>query len=152
MSERIKARIEIDADGCWNWQGSVDTRGYGNLNVGGRMQRVHRVAYMLWVGDIPKATGHHGTVVMHACDNRRCCNPDHLRLGTQKDNVRDMEAKGRARHHAGTDNGRAILTPEQVSAIRADARSLSQITADYPVSLGAIQRIKAGKAWACLPS
>ncbi|MCE1430130.1 HNH endonuclease [Enterobacter hormaechei] len=59
-----------------------------------------------------------GMVILHKCDNPRCINPKHLELGTQLDNVRDMELKGRANHVAGEKNGAAKLTPKDVLAIR----------------------------------
>lgn len=141
------AAVEQADDGCWLWMRSVDTRGYGNLMWRGKTMRAHRVAYELIAGPIPAGEGWHGRVVMHACDNKRCCNPDHLSLGTHADNMADMRLKQRADRKNGERNGRAILTQQDVAAIRADQRSLRAITADYPVSRSAIQRIKAGRAW-----
>lgn len=134
---------------CWEWQGSIDTRGYGSVRVLGKMYRTHRYAYMLSYGDIPRGEGHHGTVVMHKCDNRLCCNPHHLQLGSHADNMRDMKEKHRRKNIGiGEGNGRAILTREQVEAIRLDERGTRTIAKHYPVSRAAIQRIKSGKAWA----
>lgn len=145
------ARVRIGADDeCWPWLGPVDTRGYGHLRYDGRIWRAHRLSYTLNKGPIPKGDGPHGTVVMHACDNKRCCNPKHLSLGTHADNMADMARKGRAHRHAGTDNGRAVLTPAQVAEIMADSRGTRTIAKDYPVSRAAIQRIKSGKSWAIL--
>lgn len=91
--ELIGKRILIDAvTGCWNWQGSINTGGYGTLTVRGKTRTLHRLNYSRFIGKIPA-----GICVLHKCDNPRCCNPEHLFLGTQADNVRDMCAKGRAR-------------------------------------------------------
>lgn len=88
---------------------------------------------------------------MHSCDRRICCNPKHLSLGTHADNMADMKAKGRRKNiGSGAENGRAVLTPSMVQAIRADTRGTRTIAKDYPVSRAAIQRIKSGKAWSCL--
>jgi len=109
-------RVAVDRVGlCWPWTGSKDSRGYGHLKWVGKISRAHRVAYMLYYGDIPKGEGHHGTCVIHACDNKLCCNPHHLRLGTHVDNMADMRDKGRRKGIGqGETNGRAVLTAEQV--------------------------------------
>jgi len=142
------ARVRSHGE-CWEWKGAVDTRGYGHLRWNGKIVRSHRLAYELSYGPIPKVSGHHGVVVMHKCDNRLCCRPLHLKLGSQGDNIADMKTKGRRKNiGVGSDNGRAVLTVEQVRAIRVDQRSIATIARDYPISRAAVQRIKAGKAWA----
>lgn len=83
---------------CWPWTGFVATNGYGHAayRLGRRRHdRAHRVSYLLTHGELPGGRGAQNFVIMHTCDNRRCCNPAHLKLGTQKDNVLDARAKGR---------------------------------------------------------
>lgn len=70
---------------------SCDAHGYGQLNFNGAITKAHRLSYAAFVGPI---TG--GLFVCHKCDNPKCCNPAHLFLGTQQDNVADMVAKGRS--------------------------------------------------------
>jgi hypothetical protein len=87
---------------CWPWTLSRTGTGYGQVNMGkshGPSLRAHRVAFQLANGEIPAGgkDGKHGVVVLHTCDNRLCCNPKHLRTGTQADNVRDAFAKGRVK-------------------------------------------------------
>jgi hypothetical protein len=93
IEDRFWGSVVI-TDGCWDWLGSDDGRGYGFVHFGGKRERVNvrcnRLSYMLFFGPIPE-----GMVVMHKCDNPACNNPDHLTLGTQGDNVRDASAKGR---------------------------------------------------------
>jgi len=77
-------------DGCWEWIGSKNPKGYGCFRVRGTLKPAHRVAYDLFVGIIPE-----GLRVLHKCDNRACVNPKHLWLGTNQDNTNDMISKGR---------------------------------------------------------
>jgi hypothetical protein len=81
----------LDRSGrCWVWTGGRQGRGYGQLTVHYRRLLLHRVVYEWAFGEIPA-----GLVVRHTCDNPPCCNPAHLVIGTQHDNVRDMVERGR---------------------------------------------------------
>ena len=83
-----------DPDKCWEWQGACTSHGYGNIGAGGNCRKVlsaHRVAWQL-ANDQKIPEGMH---VLHSCDNPSCCNPSHLRLGTNADNVRDKVERGR---------------------------------------------------------
>lgn len=92
------ANVEIGAkDDCWNWKACKHPTGYGMLKNGSGTTYAHRVAFAI-TSELPA-----GMSVLHRCDNPTCCNPDHLWLGTQLDNIRDRDAKGRG----------ARLTPEQ---------------------------------------
>ena len=86
--------MPIPETGCHIWLGTVCKDGYGRISTRerGTDQLVHRLAYKQFVGPIPDSLK-----VCHRCDVPSCVNPDHLVLGTQKDNLRDMFAKGRAR-------------------------------------------------------
>lgn len=151
FSESKFWRRVIVGDGCWIWTGATDTRGYGHLRWRGRIVRAHRLAYELVNGPIPAGSGHHGMVVRHSCDRRICCNPEHLLLGTQADNAADLRERGRRKGRAaGSENGRAVLSSEDVIAILSDERGTRKIAAEYGVSRAAIQRIKSGVSWRCL--
>ncbi len=91
MRQRLEHHLKWDGD-CLIFVGPHHPYGYGQFNFEGKAQRAHRVAYELAKGQIPK-----GLNVLHSCDRPSCCNPDHLRLGTQKDNSADCWARGRAR-------------------------------------------------------
>lgn len=116
LRERIKARI-IVVGTCWEWQGKKHG-GYGIMTVDGRSQRVHREAWKAWAGEIPR-----GYVVCHSCDNPSCCNPEHLFIGTQADNMKDMSNKGRGSSKVGPKEraamARAALRGEPTAAIAA---------------------------------
>jgi hypothetical protein len=85
--------------GCWLWEGSQNGNGYGHIGLGGTgggNGLVHRLMWELHNGTVPD-----GLWVLHRCDVRACCNPDHLFLGTPLDNMQDMHAKGRGRIETG---------------------------------------------------
>jgi hypothetical protein len=75
---------------CWNWKASTDKDGYGQYWIGNTFVRAHRFAFMFNHSCIKE-----GNLVLHNCDNSRCCNPDHLFEGTVQDNVKDKMTKGR---------------------------------------------------------
>lgn len=127
--------------GCWIWMGpTTKSTGYGHMAIKGRALRPHRVAYELAHGKIPD-----GMHVLHRCDIRTCINPDHLFLGTHKENMRDMAQKHRAA--AGTQNGSAKLNPRQVSEIRGSLLPHRRLAELYGVSTGTISNIKRMKNW-----
>lgn len=101
---------------CWEWMGGLFNTGYGGFKLDKKMQKAHRVSWELNNGKIPEEV-----CVLHKCDNRKCVRPNHLFLGTQSDNIKDMISKGRDNLTVGTPgekNGRAKLTDNKVDAIR----------------------------------
>jgi hypothetical protein len=136
---------------CWEWQGSRNTDGYGIFlqEKGVKQVRAHRVAWEFHMGPIPE-----GMCILHNCDNRACCNPNHLFLGSKKLNMED--AKGKERHAHGEKHGRSVLTDDEVIEIRAmyfNGRSLESIKSRMrlPVCLSTIERVAIGKRWSHLP-
>ncbi len=81
----------IKGPNCWAWDGMKDDHGYGKMRWGKRETKAHRVSFEIHFGPIPK-----GLIVIHACDNPECCNPEHLRAATHQENITDMIQKGRA--------------------------------------------------------
>ena len=147
-AETLLARRLVEPiRGCWLWLGAIDSCGYGRLTVDGRLDGAHRAAYRMWVGPIPV-----GMCVCHTCDTPRCINPEHLWLGTRKDNLHDSSIKGRKARFAarGERQGCAKLTDANVIAIReATARGETSVTLahTYGVSNVDISRIVRGLNW-----
>lgn len=81
--------LQQDGD-CMNWDGSTNKSGYGSIRVGATSVLAHRAAYFIHYGEIPD-----GMCVCHSCDNPKCCNPNHLFLGSHAENMKDMQGKGR---------------------------------------------------------
>lgn len=100
-------------DRCIEWKGAKKNEGYGYIKRNGKNVFAHRLVYEETYGPIPE-----GMVVRHSCDNPPCVNINHLTLGTQADNIRDMHQRGRARHPTGEDHGRSKLTWDDVRFIR----------------------------------
>lgn len=103
--------VRKSADECWGWSG-FKYKGYGRMRYGAVSVGAHRFSYMLHTGPIPD-----GLTVLHSCDNPECTNPAHLSLGTNTDNNRDRDLKGRAA--SGERAGRVTLTEAEVRDMRA---------------------------------
>ena len=102
---------------CWDWNASLQTAGYGQISIDGTQRSAHRISYLITYGTIPK-----GLCVLHRCDNKKCVNPQHLFLGTHKDNAIDAARKGRLSNRGET-HPSARLTSADVLAIRSLWRS-----------------------------
>lgn len=103
----------IKHDGCWEWIGAKCSKGYGNIRYNKKIESAHRLSWRLNIGEIPN-----GLHVLHKCDNPECTNPSHLFLGTNAENVKDRDKKGRYVKMVGESNGLSKLTNEQVREIR----------------------------------
>lgn len=127
---------------CWPWTGARVTGGYGSVRFGGAHARPHRVAYELANGPIPE-----DLLVCHHCDNPPCCNPAHLFLGTQSDNMRDAYQKGRVRGLQPGHRPRK-LTVSDVRAIRsASSRTQQHLASTYGVTQATISRVRRRLTW-----
>jgi len=132
---------------CWEWVGATIS-GYGHFGLNGRYARTHRYSWELHYGSIPAGIG-----VLHQCDNPLCVRPDHLFLGTQSDNMRDMHAKRRGNNRLR--NGKAGLTENDVISILdelCDGRSQRTVSRKFGVSQTLMWALRAGKVWKILPS
>ncbi len=138
-------RVSVSNRGCWEFTGYRSKKGYGEIKVDGRMEKTHRQAWVLTFGAIPL-----GLHVLHHCDNPPCINPDHLFLGSNRDNVADRVAKGRSGAAQGEGVQTAKLTAGAVRTIRrlhGLGWSNRAITAVVPVNDRSISNVVTGKTW-----
>lgn len=133
-------------DSCWNWVAKSRNNGYGFYSVK-KHNKVHhffahRLAWQLTNGPIPK-----GQCVLHKCDNKLCVNPDHLFLGSNSDNIKDMLKKGR--QVKGSKMWSSKLSEEQVREIREKNKTQSKnsLALEYGVSRQTILNICLGRSW-----
>lgn len=132
MRELFNARISVDPDNCWHWVGQKDARGYGIFGHKGRKLLAHRVSFEMASGVVPDG------VVMHKCDNPSCVNPDHLKLGTLRENIQDCVLKGRNANKGGLNGSKAKLSDEDVNAIRLrrdEGESYKELAKEFGVSM-----------------
>lgn len=108
--DRFWSKVFYSIDGCWYWIGALNHDGYGQLSIKREVFRAHRLSYSIHKGDLE------GKQVLHSCDNPACVNPDHLRLGTQRDNMGDMALRNRSSH--GERKRNAIFTDNLIRIIR----------------------------------
>jgi hypothetical protein len=134
-ANKTNARPALNARSrCVEASGPLTNAGYVSRHDG----LAHRVAFERVNGPIPD-----GMMVLHSCDNRRCINPAHLRLGTHDDNMRDRLDRGRTAK--GERHGRAKLTDEQAEYIRRAPLSARALAEDFGVTKATIFAIRAGR-------
>lgn len=155
VEQRFFNRFQVNGEsGCWEWVGPLSAGGYGVIagKIGGNRlvpagvnMLAHRVSWLIHNGKIPDGEGAHGTVVMHTCDNRKCVNPKHLRLGTQGDNVKDMIVKGRK--VSGTPSGiehwrSSIKNQADIDLICSTKGKTKELAERFGVDVCTIKRIR----------
>ena len=148
IADKLIDKLVQTESGCWEFVGGRTGQGYGALSINHTQQyAAHRLAYELWKGPIPT-----GMVVCHSCDNKPCCNPDHLFIGTHQDNKDDEISKGR--HVKGSKQGNSKLKEDDVIEIKrlilTGKMTLKSIGLRYGVTGEAIGLIKNGTNWGWL--
>jgi hypothetical protein len=135
-------------DECWHWIGQILSNGYGRISLGAKKdgsEGAHRVSWKLHnKKDIPD-----GMYVMHKCDNPSCVNPNHLSIGTPKDNTQDMIGKGRKKvvSPKGEGNGKSLLDAEKVRLIRSSTLNHAALGRQLGVSPNCIRGVRTGRTW-----
>lgn len=139
--EYIRENTMFDANGgCWLWARGLH-KGYGHLRIGTKTWIAHRASWAIFNGPIPS-----GMLVLHKCDVPACVNPQHLFIGSQKDNCSDAKAKGR--NARGERCWRCKMTKDDVIAIRLSKTSYAELAARYGITKSAIGRIVRRENWA----
>lgn len=135
LAERIDRRCEYELNtGCFLWSGARSSKGYGLICIEKKTFLAHRVSYEAHKGAIPA-----GLILMHKCDTPLCVNPEHLTLGTFKDNSADMVAKGRGRRPSKFKH----VSPAEAQAIRAAEGRITDISRLFGRDIKTIRRIQA---------
>jgi len=131
LIERLEARKFVAPSGCWEWTGSTDTIGYGQMRVNGRLEMIHRISFFLDRGIWPN-------VCRHTCDNKLCFNPGHLIDGTQLDNMQDAMDRNRIVTHYSDEQ------LEKVRVLRESGLTYREISTEIGISQAQISRVLRG--------
>lgn len=141
--EAFESRYVVAKNGCWEWTGTKDKDGYGRLYWRGKQIRANRLSMELKTSyEVDK-----NLVVCHHCDNPSCVNPDHLFVGTIKENAQDALQK--KRHYVGEKNGRSKLTTEQVKVVLSSGLNGQELANMFNVTRATINRIRRKEGWIC---
>ena len=146
VSQRLEdMTIPEPNSGCWLWLGAVNAWGYGTIRIDGKTLLAHRVSWMENRGPIPEEN-----IVCHSCDIPSCLNPDHLWLGTDKENSDDMYRKGRNRQLRGEAHRSAVLTEDQakeiIKRLKAGEKGY-KIARSIGCTINIVQLIKDNRSW-----
>lgn len=154
IEQRFWSKIDKSPhpQGCWLWTASTHPDGYGQFGWPEKNeQRSHRIAWILTKGNIPK-----GMKCLHNCPgvhNPTCCNPDHLYLGTQADNVRDAIKQGTHVKLCGTQNHNALLNESIVREIRANYKrgAVAGLAKKFKISIATVRDVAKRRSWKHVP-
>ncbi len=137
LKVRFLSKSQKVQSGCHEWTSTLSRYGYGKFWYEGGQVAAHRMAYQLFVREIPD-----GLWVLHHCDNRKCVNPEHLFIGSGQDNITDMDGKGRR----GTKSKLTYSMVDEIKELLSQRYSQQVIAEKFGVHQGTISRIKLGKS------
>lgn len=142
IKKRFNEKVKISDTGCHEWIGTIQSNGYGRFSFLGKSIYAHRFSALLKFGILINNKD-----ICHICDNRRCVNPEHLFIGTRKENMEDCKKKGR---QAKGEKLSKKLTDKKVKEIKiliSEKQNILEISKKYGVSKTAISQIKLNKSW-----
>lgn len=147
IDKRLWSKVCVKGIGeCWEYKERLNEHGYGVFHVKKKSILAHRMAYIITFG-----VNIDGMIIMHTCDNPRCCNPSHLKIGIQSDNVKDMINKGRNVVLAGSKHYKSKLTEADVINIRkyydSGQMKVKELSEKYKVNMNNIDFIIKRKTW-----
>jgi hypothetical protein len=140
--QKYWSKIQKQEQGCWIWNGALSDKGRAHMRIGDKIYYASRIAYFLHHNVDPGSR-----FVLHDCDNGACVNPNHLFLGNDEDNMKDMVSKGRDRqpNNANENHGMCKYSNELVEQVRADYATgnytQKQLASIYSMSQGNISMI-----------
>lgn len=139
----VKIRFEskympVPYIGCWVWLGNFYSNDYGYFSYKCKKVVAHRVSYILHKGEIPE-----GLLVCHSCDNPWCVNPEHLFLGTPKDNMQDMIKKGRRK----ISNKLSVEQVKEIRQLRSSGMKYRIIAEKFNMTIRYIMAITRLETW-----
>lgn len=145
VSDRFWSKVDIQGpDDCWLWQGNSHVKGYGIFWFEGKNVRANRHALSITKGPAP----FEGALSLHSCDNPPCCNPAHLRWGTQQDNVDDRNM--RKGPLVGENSPVATIDNQTVSGIyksRLDGLTIAEIASNLSLPETTVENVYTGRSW-----
>ena len=149
MEERFWEKVDRrEHNECWNWLAGDNSRGYGVIWANGTMSKAHRISWEMHNGKIPKDDSFFKTLhVLHKCDNKKCVNPNHLFLGTQYDNMKDMENKNRGICGELRSNAKLNETTVRVCRRYHPAISMGKLAEIFDVCESTIWKAISRKRW-----
>jgi hypothetical protein len=148
LEKRFWSKVK-KTSGCWIWTGATNSCGYGDIWATTRLERAHRVSWFFAHGPIPE-----GKLVLHKCDNPPCVNPDHLFLGTHRDNTQDMFKKNRANKVRGEGHPLTFFTEDQVIELRrryGAGEDIKLLAKEFNTTRDSIYPAVSGRTWKHLP-
>lgn len=145
IKNKLLNNIILNKD-CWEWKGTKNKKGYGQVKYNGGRFYVHRLSYLIFIGDF-----YENKCVCHSCDNPSCINPKHLWLGTPKENTQDMIKKGRRFDNSKDNHPLSKLTIKDVISIKKEYsigdKTQKEIAKDFGVVHQTISAILNNKRW-----
>ena len=146
VRELFWSKVQVAGlDECWEWTASLTVNGYGKFSSGRNYQVPEHSNRAVWF--LTHEAPPDELDVLHSCDNRKCCNPMHLRLGTHQENMRDRDLRRGVYQASGEQHGRSKLTWDSVGLIRSSDLSRKALAMKFGVTKAQISKIKLGRLW-----